>query len=136
MDACHILLGRPWQYDINYIHSGRAKTTEFDWMSRRVVLLLIGSSSKTKLNSKKGKQLFSVIKGNEFLHRKTEPILAFFIKENNISHTENHIPSEITNLLLKFLKIIEPTTSLPPLRNKQHTIDLMPGSTLPNLLHY
>ena len=23
MDVCHILLGRPWQYDQNFIHEGR-----------------------------------------------------------------------------------------------------------------
>ena len=31
---------------------------------------------------------------------------------------------------------MEPTTSLPPLRNIQHTVDLMFDSTLPNLPHY
>jgi hypothetical protein len=26
MDVCHILLGRPWQYDINVVHDGRMNT--------------------------------------------------------------------------------------------------------------
>ena len=69
MDACHILLGRPWQYDTDYIHRGRANTIEFYWMGRRVVLLPIGSSSETKLNLQKEKQLLSIIKG--FLRNKT-----------------------------------------------------------------
>lgn len=26
MDACHVLLGRPWQYDVWTIHNGRKNT--------------------------------------------------------------------------------------------------------------
>jgi hypothetical protein len=26
MDVCHLLLGRPWQYDINVVHDGRMNT--------------------------------------------------------------------------------------------------------------
>ena len=28
MDACHILLGRPWQFDRNMIHQGKENTYE------------------------------------------------------------------------------------------------------------
>ncbi|KAA0031951.1 Transposon Ty3-G Gag-Pol polyprotein [Cucumis melo var. makuwa] len=54
--------GRPWQYDTDYVHRGKANTIEFDWMSRRVILLPIGSSPKTKISSNKGKQLFTIHK--------------------------------------------------------------------------
>ena len=87
MDACHIFLGRPWQYDTNYVHRGRANTIEFDWMSRRVVLLLIGSSLETKISSSKGKQLFTVLKSKDFLPSNTTSLLAFVIKETNITST-------------------------------------------------
>ncbi|KAA0038206.1 uncharacterized protein E6C27_scaffold270G00430 [Cucumis melo var. makuwa] len=49
MDACHILLGRPWQYGTNYVHRGRANTIEFDWMSRCVVLYLLAAFPKQNL---------------------------------------------------------------------------------------
>jgi hypothetical protein len=26
MDVCHVLLGRPWKYDRNFIHDGRKNT--------------------------------------------------------------------------------------------------------------
>ena len=29
MDVCHILLGRPWQYDREAIHDGRKNTYKF-----------------------------------------------------------------------------------------------------------
>ncbi|KAA0058886.1 DNA/RNA polymerases superfamily protein [Cucumis melo var. makuwa] len=47
-------------YDTDYVHRGRASTIKFYWMSRREVLLPIGNSPETKLNSNKGKQLFPV----------------------------------------------------------------------------
>lgn len=39
MDVCHILLGRPWQYDLQATHKGRENTYEFLWMGRKVVLM-------------------------------------------------------------------------------------------------
>lgn len=34
MDACHILLGRPWQFDLQTIHKGIENTYEFTWMGK------------------------------------------------------------------------------------------------------
>ncbi|GJT73641.1 transposon ty3-I gag-pol polyprotein [Tanacetum coccineum] len=51
---------------------------------------------------------------------------------------ENAIPAVIKPSLAEFGKIVTDDTSdaLPPLRNIQHQIDLIPGSSLPNLTHY
>lgn len=38
MDACHLLLGRPWQYDRNTFHDGRKNTYSFSWDNKRIVL--------------------------------------------------------------------------------------------------
>lgn len=35
MDVCHILLGRPWQYDNQTIQKGRANTYEFMWLGKK-----------------------------------------------------------------------------------------------------
>ena len=47
-------------------------------------------------------------------------------------------PVEITNLLKEFADIVpeELPSELPPLRDIQHAIDLVPDSQLPNLPHY
>lgn len=38
MDISHILLGRPWQYDMNVIHDGCHNTRSFVFDNRRIVL--------------------------------------------------------------------------------------------------
>ena len=39
MDACHLLLGRPWQYDKNVDHNRRTNTYSFVYDGVKIVLL-------------------------------------------------------------------------------------------------
>ena len=39
MDACHLLLGRPWQYDRDVDHNGRTNTYSFVYDGVKIVLL-------------------------------------------------------------------------------------------------
>lgn len=39
MDACHIILGRPWQYDTNSIHKGKPNVYVFDCKGRKIALI-------------------------------------------------------------------------------------------------
>ena len=49
-----------------------------------------------------------------------------------------NVPLEVENLLNDFVDMVpdELPSELPPLRDIQHAIDLVPGSQLPNLPHY
>nr|GMD17898.1 transposon Ty3-I Gag-Pol polyprotein [Ipomoea batatas] len=38
MDACHILLGRPWQFDVDATHHGRDNTYSFVWKSKKIII--------------------------------------------------------------------------------------------------
>jgi hypothetical protein len=38
MDACYLLLGRPWQYDRGVVHDGRQKTYTLSIKGKKVVL--------------------------------------------------------------------------------------------------
>jgi len=38
MDACHLLLGRPWQYDRGIVHDGRQNTYTLSIKGKKVVL--------------------------------------------------------------------------------------------------
>ncbi|XP_020696471.1 uncharacterized protein LOC110109634 [Dendrobium catenatum] len=48
MDVCHLILGRPWKYDVGAIYDCRANTYAFDWKGRRLRLLPGSSSSENK----------------------------------------------------------------------------------------
>jgi hypothetical protein len=39
MDFCHVLLGRPWQYDRNVVHDGRMNTYTLEKDGRTHILL-------------------------------------------------------------------------------------------------
>ena len=41
MDACHVLLGRPWKYDVNALHKGKENNYVFPWCEKKIVLLLL-----------------------------------------------------------------------------------------------
>jgi hypothetical protein len=41
MDICHVLLGRPWQFDINVSHDGRKNTYTLEKNGRKHMLLPI-----------------------------------------------------------------------------------------------
>ena len=38
MSVCHILLGRPWQFDRSAIHNGRANTYQLNWHGKNILL--------------------------------------------------------------------------------------------------
>jgi hypothetical protein len=57
MTLCHLLLGRPWQYDRDVHQNGKANTYQFKWQSKDVVLrhmsrqaIVNESRQKTKVN--------------------------------------------------------------------------------------
>ena len=48
MDVCHILLGRPWQFDIKFIHDGRKNTYTLENNGRTHMLLPIEETEKKR----------------------------------------------------------------------------------------
>lgn len=67
MDVCHILLGRPWQYNRHVIHNGHQNTCTSKMGKYGIVIL---SSKKEKLPKSLQEE------GNNFL------ILSKFVKES------------------------------------------------------
>lgn len=47
MDVCHLLLGRPWQYDRRVTHDGRSNTYSFYFNNIKIMLLPSNNSDKT-----------------------------------------------------------------------------------------
>lgn len=46
MDACNLLLGRPWQFNVDIIHKGRDNVYDFLWNSKKVCLVPLTNKKK------------------------------------------------------------------------------------------
>jgi hypothetical protein len=70
MDVCHILLGRPWQFDRNVIHDGRKNTYNLEKNGRTHMLLPIEENKEkeeasTRILIMSGKELLKEIKKDQ-----------------------------------------------------------------------
>jgi hypothetical protein len=139
MDVCHVLLGRPWQFDRHVVHDGRMNTYTLEKDGKTHTLLPMKDkevrpefSSTILLMS--GKELLTELEKDEdpqfFVVRKPRVVLT--------STRMDDLPDEIQELLGEFADIIvdELPCSLPPMRSVSHHIDLIPGASLPNKAAY
>jgi hypothetical protein len=67
MDVCHLLLGRPWKYDINVVHDGRKNTYTLEKNGRTHMFLPIKDKEvKAEANNTillmSGKELLDEVK--------------------------------------------------------------------------
>ena len=139
MDVCHILLGRPWQFDRNVIHDGRKNTYTLEKNGRTHMLLPMEEKrekeeANTSILLMSGKELLKEVKGEQEMQfsmvRKTRFILT--------STTVDDLPEEVQEQLDNFVDIVvdEIPNSLPPIRSISHHIDLIPRASLPNKAAY
>jgi hypothetical protein len=133
MDICHILLGRPWQFDRNVIHDGRKNTYTLEKNGRTHMLLpmeekRVKEEASTSILLMSGKELLKEVKEEQEMQfivvRKPRVILT--------STSMDDFPEEVQELLDNFVDIVvdELPNSLPPIRSISHHIDLIPGASL------
>jgi hypothetical protein len=135
MDVCHLLLGRPWQYDRNVIHDERMNTYTLENNGRTHMLLPI-KDKEVKLEVS---NIVLLMSGKEILTevKKKEDPQFIVVRKPRIVLTSTRVDDlleEVQELLEEFADIVvdELPHSLPPMRSVSHHIDLIPRASLPN----
>ena len=135
MDACHLLLGRPWQFDRGVNHDGRANTYSFIFKGVKIVLVPNKTGGDPKpVEQSVNVSMLSLAKFEEEL-QESEVVFALVGKE---LAGDVELPEAAVGLVSEFQDVFpeELPVGLPPLRDIQHQIDLEPGASLPNRPHY
>nr|AAQ56339.1 putative gag-pol polyprotein [Oryza sativa Japonica Group] len=140
MQACNILLGRPWQFDRDSMHHGRSNQYSFLYHDKKIVLhpmspedILrddVAKAAKSKCESDKKAQ--SDGKKPETINLKPKCLLATKSDINEL------IASPSVAYALEYSDVFpkEVPPGLPPVRGIEHQIDLIPGASLPNRAPY
>jgi hypothetical protein len=161
MTACHLLLGRPWQFDKGAIHDGISNEYHFQMEGKKVTLhpmspheIMLDYAAKEQRKKhvsrevKKDKKLaiggnvgtstpLLLAKPKEIAHtfKGSGVCLLLVFHESYLSSQElGDLPPSISLLLQDFEELFqeEVPKGLPPVRGIEHQIDFVPGATLPN----
>ncbi|XP_059068745.1 uncharacterized protein LOC131859194 [Cryptomeria japonica] len=128
MDAFHLLLGRPWKYDMDATYSCRKNTYTMKPLpdtkaEKEPIVIVIGEKEMVKTLKESQEESF---------------VLVVKPKDKDESDCIAPIPDVVKGLLDKYKEVntSELPSTLPPLRDVCHQIDLIPGASLPNKAPY
>ncbi|XP_076938140.1 uncharacterized protein LOC143606166 [Bidens hawaiensis] len=132
MDVCHILLGRPWQYDRRAKHDGFRNTYIFKKDGVNITLAPCDPRQEGSESMLVTKAEFSVLAWSP----QPQLIFGLLIAEENPDVPQ--VPSEVQPLLSEFSDVFpeEIPAGLPLTRDIQHCIDFLPGASVPNKQAY
>ncbi|XP_021722706.1 uncharacterized protein LOC110690181 [Chenopodium quinoa] len=138
MDACHVLLGRPWQFDRDVMHDGRKNTFSFMMDKKNIVLYPLSPTIKHKESLGTGNTIKEklLIGENKIGKEINQGHLVFIclLRETQESERENPIQPLVKEVLVEYHDVFpdDLPPGLPPIMGIEHQIDLIPGSQLPN----
>ena len=128
MDACHILLGRPWQYDRKAKHDGFLNTYSFKKDGVHIVL--------APLDTRQDPTDALILTKSQLvgLTKLTPHLLMLSLVVTEANPVAPPIPDLVQPLLSQFQEVFPDNIppGLPLVRDIQHFIDFIPGSIIPN----
>ncbi|XP_031286963.1 uncharacterized protein LOC116145647 [Pistacia vera] len=144
IDACSLLFGRPWQFNVAAQHDGKQNTYKLEKDGVKFTFLPMKKSSKTKASKVKGLTFFTITHSGselEVAFKASRVMHALIVKQVLTAEEElkkEEYPEVIRPLLEEFSEVIpeDLPDGLPPMRDIQHHIDLILGASLPNLPHH
>nr|GEX46065.1 hypothetical protein [Tanacetum cinerariifolium] len=125
MDACHVLLGRPWQFDLRTKHDGFKNTYTFQ---KDGVTIILGPSD---LRKEAKNQFLSRV---EFMAEIPKKIVVFALVIMESNQDEFTVPQQVIPILKEFADVVpeELPSGLPPMRDIQPCIEFIPGASIPH----
>eukprot|EP00253_Pinus_taeda_P026500 PITA_26500 len=138
MDVCHLLLGRPWQFDRSAVHDGKTNCYKFVKDGIKHTLVPIKEENTAEASGVKA----LLLGGKEFIRQIVDSEINFAVIRRPkavVLHTQvSDLPEEVQRLLQDFGDIVvdDLPDELPPRRGISHCIDFIPGASLPNKAAY
>ncbi|KAK8954863.1 hypothetical protein KSP39_PZI002830 [Platanthera zijinensis] len=145
MDVAHVLLGRPWLYDRDATCYGRSNTCVFFDKGRKITLTPTQPRDpprgQVESSISAGSRPLHILRRGEFLRESLNAGVVFVVAASLVSDVTvgmEDVDPDVRRLLIEYGDITpeELPDELPPMRDIQHAIDLVPGASLPNLPHY
>ncbi|XP_022847564.1 uncharacterized protein LOC111370094 [Olea europaea var. sylvestris] len=141
MDVGHIILGRPWLFDLDVTIYGQSNSCSLVFNGKKTRLNPLPPKPIGPLETKKSveRKGLHIISPMEFERTLVGDSVVFTLVVMEVpSHSTIESPVEVLSVLQEFRDVFpeDLPDHLPPLRDIQHAIDFVPGASLPNLPYY
>jgi len=140
MDVGSIILGRPWLFDADATIYGKSNTCVFLHEGKRYrIQPMEPKNQQTSAQKPVENKSIHLLSAKGFEHEAKDPSLVFaLVAKEQVTEPQLEVPIAAQPILTEFASVFpeDLPDTLPPMRDIQHAIDLVPGSTLPNLPHY
>ncbi|XP_023902191.1 uncharacterized protein LOC112014045 [Quercus suber] len=141
MDVRHIILGRPWLYDLDVTLHGQSNSCSFMFEGKKIVLNPLKPKPidmSKKIEAPKAKGL-NIISPKAFERVAVQESIVFVLVARELhGETREEQPEKVKSVLQEFNDVFleELPDHLPPMHDIQHAINFVPKATLPNLPRY